>query len=383
MRSRAEAVGNLQRLQQAVEASGLAAVVLATPENVRYAGDVAISTQRNIRHRPAYVLWPANQDPVFVVVHNELARIRRGSWIERTSTYREFASSPMQALAQAIADCGLSRSAIGCEMEYMPAAYVGELQGLLPQARLLACDDLPRRVRRVKTDAETQILALAAMATQDAIERTFAASCAGEDEFMLMRRLSDGLIGAGAERVHSVHIYGGPNAAGPHMGPSARRLAPGDLVKADLCGVFDSYVTNVGRTAVVGAPADELARTWSRFYGIHRRLLDRVLPGVRGRELYRTAEELYAQAGFALGHPNNGHSIGLEVHERPQLAPLEELAYEPGMVTTVETRVRLSEDRSLHLEDMLLVREGGPVPLTDPLANRVLHVIEACGPAQP
>jgi Xaa-Pro aminopeptidase len=382
MKSRAAGVGDLQALQQAVEESGLAGIVIATPENVRYAGDVAISTQRNIRHRPAYVLWPVNQDPVFVVAQNELARIRRGSWIERTSCYREFTSSPMEALAQAILDCGLAEAALGCELEYMPAAYVEELKRLLPRARIVACDDLLRRRRMIKTRAEIEILRHAAVATQRAIERTFAAAREGDGEFDLMRRLSDQLIASGAERIHSVHIYGGPNAGGPHMGPTARKLTAGDLVKADLCGVFDSYVSNVGRTAVVGEPSDDDGRAWARLYEIHRRVMDMVRPGARGSELYRAAEDLYAKAGFALGHPNNGHSIGLEVHERPQIGPREDLAYEPGMVTTVETRVRLSEERTLHIEDMLQVDEGGAIPLSDPSANRVLHIIPADGPTR-
>lgn len=65
--TRAEAAGNLDGLQRAIDASGLDAILAATPENVRYAGDVFIPTQRNIRHRPAYVLWPAAQQPLFVI----------------------------------------------------------------------------------------------------------------------------------------------------------------------------------------------------------------------------------------------------------------------------------------------------------------------------
>src|SRR4051812_18072287 len=93
LKTRADAVGDLRALQAAIDGSGFDAVVAATPENVRYASDVFIPTQRNIRHRPAYVLWPVGQDPLFVIAENEQGRVRRGSWIQRTACYREFESS--------------------------------------------------------------------------------------------------------------------------------------------------------------------------------------------------------------------------------------------------------------------------------------------------
>ena len=338
MRSDTGYAANRDSLHAAVASSGTDAVVLATPENVRYAGGLAISTQRNIRHRPAFVFWPANREPVFVVVESELARIRRGSWIEQTACYREFGTSPMEALAAAVSGQGLAQAVIGCELEYMPAALVDELRQRLPQARIVGCDQTLRRVRMLKSPEEIEILACAGQATSQAIERTFAAARLGDDEYRLHRSLCDELMSSGAERIHSAHIYGGAHAVGPHMGPSSRSLQAGDLVKADLCGVFDSYISNVGRTAVVGAPSTEDVRAWAALYDIHRRLMELLRPGSTGQALYRAAQELYARAEFTLRHPNNGHCIGLEVHERPQLGPNEEVAYQPGMVTTVETR---------------------------------------------
>ena len=373
MKTRAQASGNLAGLEQAVSAAGLDAIVLATPENVRYGGDVALSTQRNIRHRPAFVVWHAGAEPVFVVAENEVGRVRRGSWIERTSTYREFGTSPMQALAAALG----AQARIGCELDYMPFAQVEQLRALLPGTQVVACDELVRQVRRIKTPREIELLTRGAQATEQAILRTFAGAREGEDERRLMRRLSDELIGGGAERVHSAHIYGGPNAGGPHMGPTHRRLQRGDLVKADLCGVFDGYVTNVGRTAVVGAADPEVAQAFERLHALHHRLVERLRPGAIGRDLYAEAQRLYRDAGFELRHPNNGHAVGLEVHERPQIGPHEDLAFEPGMVVTVESRVRLSEVASLHLEDMVLVTLQGPTVLTAAWADASPFVIPA------
>jgi Xaa-Pro dipeptidase len=375
VKTRSDAVGDLHGLQGAIDASGFDAVVAATPENVRYASDVSIPTQRNIRNRPAYVLWPAGQDPLFVIAETEQARVRRGSWIQRTVCYREFESSPMQALAQALTESGLTSGRIGCELEFMPAAYVADLSRLLPNLTIGACDDVFRRVRMVKTAREIEILSAGARATERAILATFATAHAGEDERSLMRRLSDAIVQGGAERVPFLHIYGGPNAAGPHLGPTARPIHAGDVVKADAGGSFDLYLSNVGRTAIVGRPSNEDAGVWAALRSIHRRVTEMLRPGEQGREIFRAADGMYRDAGFALKHPNNGHSIGLEVHERPQIGPHEDLRYRDGMVTTVETRLRFSETRSFHIEDFVQITRDGARVVTTAFPNDELFVI--------
>lgn len=374
-KTRADAVGNLQGLQRTIDESGFDAIVVATPENVRYAGDVFIPTQRNIRHRPAYILWPAGQEPLFVIAENEQARVRRGSWIQQMVCYREFISSPMEALSQALSQAGLANGRIGCELGFMPAEYTSELGRLLPHLEIGACDGLLKRVRMVKTPRELGILSAAARATERAILATFATARVGEDEWSLMRRLSDAIIQGGAERVPFLHIYGGPHAAGPHMGPTSRQLQPGDIVKADAGGSFDLYLSNIGRTAIVGRPSDDDVDVWSKLHGIHRRVIELLNPGEKGSAVFGAAETMYREAGFTLKHSNNGHSIGLEVHERPQIGPREDIRYEPGMVSTVETRFRLSETRSFHIEDLVQVTADGPVLLTTAFPNSELFVI--------
>ncbi len=371
----ADALGNLAGLKGAIACSGLDAILIATPENVCYAGDLYIPTQRNIRHRPAYVVWPASAEPVYVIAESEQGRVRSGSWIRRTHHYREFETTPMQAVAEVLAENGLAKGRIGCELDFLPSAYARDLQQRLPQMHVQPCDALLMHIRMIKTTRELAVLSHAARATAKAILATFATARAGEDERSLMRRLSTHILQSGAERVPFVHIYGGANAAGPHMGPTDRALREGDLVKADAGGSFASYLSNIGRTAVVGRPGAELAKVWASLSGIHASAMDMLRPGITGREVYAAVSERYRNAGFELRHSNNGHGIGLEVHERPIIGPWEDVPYAPGMVTTVETRLKLSPAESLHLEDLVLITGAGAEPVTTAFAHDQLLVI--------
>ena len=91
-------MGDLDALEHAVNASAFEAVIAVSPENVRYAGDVHIASQRSIRDRLAFVVWPKDRSPMMLVCSIEAAYVRDNSWIEDVRTYQEFGVDPMAAL---------------------------------------------------------------------------------------------------------------------------------------------------------------------------------------------------------------------------------------------------------------------------------------------
>ncbi|MEO6270315.1 MAG: hypothetical protein ABIP08_08445, partial [Lautropia sp.] len=59
----------------------------------------------------------------------------------------------------------------------------------------------------------------------------------------------------------------------------------------------------------------------------------------------------------------------------PLISPHEEIAYEPGMVSTVETRARWVGEAGYHMEDLYLVTEGAPTLLSDTFDNEEILVV--------
>ena len=74
-----DSMGDLARLESALPASPYDAIVAVSPENVRYTGDVYIDTQRRIRDRLAFIVWPKHHAPVFLVCEMEAAYVRAGA----------------------------------------------------------------------------------------------------------------------------------------------------------------------------------------------------------------------------------------------------------------------------------------------------------------
>ena len=96
---RAAAMANLDLLERLIAQSPFDAVIAVSPENVRYAADVHIATQRSIRDRLAWVLWPRGEAPTLIVCEIEAPYARAHTWISDVQGYREFDPGPVRALA--------------------------------------------------------------------------------------------------------------------------------------------------------------------------------------------------------------------------------------------------------------------------------------------
>jgi Xaa-Pro aminopeptidase len=226
-----------------------------------------------------------------------------------------------------------------------------------------------------KTPREIEILAAGFRGTERAMLATFATVTVGEDERSLSRRLADNILLSGAEDVAFNHINAGRNTGFPHALPTGYRVQHGDLVKCDSGGHYSSYFSNVGRTAKVGKATAEERDTWSRLREIHHAVIDMLRPGNTGRALFEAATALHERHGIPFPYAHNGHSIGLEVHERPMISPYEDIVYAPGMVSTVETRVREAGERGLHMEDLVQITEHGPVVLSTAFDNEAIYEV--------
>lgn len=375
MKTMNEAMGDLAALRKAVNSGQYDAVIAGSPENVRYTGDVMISTQNAIRDRLAFIVWAAGREPIFVLCRVEEGYVREQSWIGDIRGYKEFVTSPIDLLADVLSELGLERGHVEMELEYLASRYERQLMQRLPNLKLAPAEPLFDSVRMRKTAREVAALQRGYRGTAKAMFATFITATIGEDEFSLSRRLANGILLSGAQTVAFNHINAGPNTGYPHASPTDYRLQPGDMLKADSGGYYDEYYSNVGRTAKMGKPSDKEIDLWKRLRAIHHEIADMLRPGRVGSELFARAAQLHAKHDIPFPYAHNGHSIGLSVHEHPLVSPHEELPYEAGMVSTVETRARWVGKAGYHMEDLYLITEGSPTLLSDAFVNEEILVV--------
>jgi len=342
----------VQRLRERIPQSGVEAVLITKPENVRYVSGFAGSTGALLISQTAarlvsdfrYELQAMQQAPAF-----EFFRVQRME----------------ECLPQAIADLGVR--SLGFEPAHVTVSTHAELQGHLGDLRFAPLPQLVEDMRLVKDDAELALIRRAGEIADAAMARVIERIAAGKTERQLALDAEIFIRQAGAEKVaFDIIVASGPRSAMPHALPSDRVLAKGDLVVIDLGARLDGYHSDLTRTVAVGPASPKAKRIYSLCHAAQSAGLQAVKAEAICPEVDAQARKVIGEAGYGqhFGH-GLGHGVGLEIHEAPRLAPTAKPdALAEGMVVTVEPGIYVPESGGVRIEDLVVVQKDGAACLT-------------------
>jgi Xaa-Pro aminopeptidase len=360
-------VVNMPVLLKEMQAAGLDAAVVASPENFFYLSGWKIQTQVLIRDRLALGIVTADGAITLVVCKNEETQTRRYASVADIRTYAEFLDSPMKVVADVLIEKGLAKSRVGVERKYVTADYFDDLQQRVAGASLASCDKAFDRTRMVKTQPEIEALTRAARGTDDAIVHALTTAKLGDTEHHMARLMSDKLfeLGHGEFRDITWSVSSGPNITTTHYWSGERQLANDDMVKIGVRSAIDGYYSHLYRMAAVGRASERHIDWYKKARDVQYRAIDRLRPGARACDLYQAAKKDIESVGGSYRGSLFGHSTGIALHENPRIQPQDETMLVPGMVIASEPRVVDPDYCFYHLEDLVLVTEKDPVRLSD------------------
>jgi len=157
----------------------------------------------------------------------------------------------------------------------------------------------------------------------------------------------------------STIVAAGERGSLPHAHPSDRKLESGDLVVMDYGCVVGGYCSDMTRTVAVGDISDECANVYDKVLFAQKEALAVLKAGLSGKVVDAVARGILDMAyPGAFGH-SLGHSVGLDIHENPNLSPKNENPVCVGNVITVEPGVYLPGKCGVRIEDLTLVTENG------------------------
>ena len=240
-------------------------MIASSLENVSYLSGARIVTQRLIPDRLVLLLWPGQGDPAIVLCRGEDAANRDDCRIEDMRTYKEFVTSPVDLLADAVAEKGLSRGRLGVERHSLAAAFMDRLQERLPGATLVDCGGLMDQTRMIKTPGEIEALAEAGRATDLAIRGAFERATVGDLEKSVADDIAAGVTEAGADVLNFMFLGTGTRSFEWHARPGGTGLEAGHTLHTDVGGSFTGYWSDVARTAFVGRPGPASATCTTGF----------------------------------------------------------------------------------------------------------------------
>lgn len=345
---------NLEKLQHAVAASGLEALLLIDPKNRFYATDFQSSAG-------AVVITPED------------------AWLFTDSRYIEAAQSASQNRYH-VAQNGRAHSLGDLVQQVLKARNVTKLGG---EEHSLSHDDYLSYEKAVGIPlipAQQLIMDLRAAKSADELTRMRQAQSItdaafteilnflrpGVTEQAVAARLMYEMMRRGAQRMSfDPIVVTGPRSSMPHGTPGETPLRPGDFVTMDFGCVYGGYCSDMTRTVAIGHATDEMAAVYNTVLRAQQAGIAAAKAGIPGKAVDKAGRDVIEAAGYGayFGH-GFGHSLGLDIHERPNASPTESRPMPDGCVCSAEPGVYLPGKFGVRIEDVVVFRENGCEDLT-------------------
>jgi Xaa-Pro aminopeptidase len=348
----------LAKTRSAMAEQGLDALVATSPENVAYSSGAAPPSQKTVRSRLAAAILPLEGETEVVAVALEGPVVRTQSRLDSMRLYREFVEDPVEVFADSLRQRGVGSGRIGIEETHLSYTSRCALAAALPQAELVASDELFSDLRTIKTPAEIEAIRnIGAAADRIALE-VAARFGAGASERELATFVAERYAEAGGDGLTMLVVGSGPRSAAVNAPATGRILESGDVLRLDIIGTKAHYHSDVARTLVVGEPTGEQRHVYDLLLGVHRRCLDALRPGASTSDIYALYLQAMDDAGFPPYH-FVGHGLGITLHEEPFVNALKSTPLEEGMVLCIEPLTLFEGRFGMQIEDEVLITAGG------------------------
>ncbi|MBE6907178.1 MAG: aminopeptidase P family protein [Ruminococcaceae bacterium] len=255
------------------------------------------------------------------------------------------------------------------ESEYMTVSELSRFRELLPDASFISdkqIDDAIRRMRMIKSPEELASIRAAQEITDGAFQHICGYIHPGMTEKEIACELLDYTNRHGSERPSFEFIVvSGANSSMPHGVPTGKAVEPGDFITMDFGCVVDGYCSDMTRTVAVKAVTDKQKLIYDTVLKAQLAAIQAIKAGIPCKDVDTAARNIIADAGYGdcFGH-STGHSVGLEIHEKPAFSISDKTICEPGMVITVEPGIYIEGQFGVRIEDMALITESGCSLLT-------------------
>lgn len=397
---------NRKRAEDLMQAAGLEALLLLSPEAFRHAtgappgvatmwrraGAVAVlvpadsgmneaavasdlfapAFQRashitDLRISPIWV--EAGAAPAFDKQGDAAAQMRalwqdegRGDDFTRPTTFD--ARLTWRHLRDALADRGLQAARIGVEMSAIAASDWATLQDALAPAQLVDGTRIARELRAIKSAAEIGFLRQAVGLAEHGIAAVRDAIAPGVSRSELAGAWQVAIAAAAGDKALTGSWEYISVGADPWGGDA--RARPGDLIKVDVGCLIEGYTSDTGRTFALGTPPPAAAQIFAALMAGFEAGFSHLTPGTPLSEVHRTTTEAIRARGFsgyARGHFGHGLGTGPGSEEWPFIAADSDISITPGMVLAFECPWYITGLGGFIVEDQIEITQDGPVSM--------------------
>ena len=276
-----------------------------------------------------------------------------------------------QRINRAIADFGIQT--LGYEEEYLTVAELQFYEKTL-QAKLVPYNAPIHQFRVAKEEWELELMKKAQDITDLAFSEVLSHIKVGMTEKQLQAELIYCLLKNGADGPSfSPIVVSGPKTSLPHGVPGDRVIQEGDFITMDFGALYKGYCADMTRTVAVGYATEEMKKVYDTVLQAQLAGIAAAKAGVLGKTVDNTARKVIEDAGYGkyFGH-GFGHSVGLEIHEKPNCGRFSEEVMVENAVASAEPGIYIPGKFGVRIEDVLIYKADGSENITHSPKNLII-----------
>lgn len=222
-----------------------------------------------------------------------------------------------------------------------------------------------------------------AVKTADEIAKIFLACKAADEAFYdLLPQIKEGMteneVAALLEYLMRVHGASGTsfeticafgaNGSVPHHETGTAKLRFGDAVLIDFGCKVGGYCSDCTRTFLFGDDGKhgEFKELYEKVLTAHMLVKEQFTAGMTGKQGDAIARDYLEKFDLAQYFTHSlGHSLGINIHESPNLSPNDENVFLNGMVFSDEPGIYIAGKLGIRIEDTVTLSGGKVVSLTN------------------
>ena len=276
-----------------------------------------------------------------------------------------------QRINKAIADFGIQT--LGYEEEYLTVAELKFYEKTL-HAKLVPYNASIHQFRGSKEEWELELMRKAQDITDLAFSEVLTRIKVGMTEKQLQAELIYCMLKNGADGpAFSPIVVSGPKTSLPHGVPGDRVIQAGDFITMDFGALYQGYCADMTRTVAVGYATDEMKEVYNTVLQAQLAGIAAAKAGVLGKTVDNTARKVIEDAGYGkyFGH-GFGHSVGLEIHEKPNCGRFSEEIMVENAVASAEPGIYIPGKFGVRIEDCLIYKPDGAENITHSPKNLII-----------
>jgi len=338
-------IRRFNRLRKVMKCGGVDALIITSPELIRYLTGFTGSESLFLISRKEGRLFVDSR--YTEQAHNECRNVTTVECTKKND-----------AVVHSLLELGLKKVGFDPQKCTVAQKKIFDGKGLL---NLVEMDDRIEGVRSRKEAAELNCIRKAAKIASSSFLEVINSVRVGSREDEVALQLEFNIRKKGAESVpFPIIVASGLRGALPHGLATDKKIEKGDFVTIDFGSIYKGYCSDETCTVVFGRPGSRQKKVYEVVRNAHDRAISSVKRGVRASRIDAVARKVVEKAGLGkYFRHGTGHGVGLAVHEEPRIAPGQDTIIEKDMVFTVEPGIYIPGWGGVRIEDMVRVTDDG------------------------